>query len=477
MALFYLIKYSPDDTFPFTPDISLAYLAAAVKEAGHSCKVFDYNPLTWDKEWLFRSIATDVPDVIGFKVVDSLDLLHSIDLAKVSKKLSPSSLIIAGGPHITLCDEAIFKVTDAFDLLVIGEGEMALVELGEYLEGERGLMDVRNIVFRENSSIIKTEIRPIDDLNSLPLPDWGLFDLESYFPILKISMQRGCPFHCSFCVSDHLWGGVRRRHLDSILEEIDIMMERYGVTSFSITDPTPNPDLLTGISEHIERNSLPFRWYSYGHVGILRKIHYKKLARGGCRTLIYGIESGDPKILKMIGKGFSPDDVTPSFSYAQEEGIRVLASFIIGFPGETKESLRKTIQLISNSHPDEFSLDPFKLQPGSPIALNPDRYGVRLDPQFKERYALGRKDYWMMDRVPGDLWISFWWNRLFKYMGRLDISRMNLSLHYTGLLAPLIGIKEKEFLKEWNSIWNGNRSDLRAIKRLISRCWEGVFNA
>jgi len=469
------MNYTPGNWFPFIPDLSLAYLAAALKRAGHLRKVFDSNPLTGGKDRFFQSIKKDVPDVIGFKITDNSCFSSTVEMAKVARKISPSSLIIAGGPHATLCQESLLEVTDVFDLAVIGEGELTLVELGDYLDGGRDLKDVRNITFRNGGKLETTENKPIENLDDLPLPDWEVFDLENYFPMLMISMQRGCAYNCSFCVSKYLWSGVRRRSLDSVRNELDTLAEKFEVFRFCLTDPTPSVGLLLQVCDYIEKKGFPFIWYGYGNVGAFKKVDYERLSRAGCRALLYGIESGDSDLLKKMGKNFSLSEVAPSLRQVQDAGIWTLVSFIAGFPGETTESMTSSLELIAECRCDEFSIEPFKLQPGTAIAQHPARYGVTLDPDFREKYAVGNTDNWKIGRVGGTRWGRFWFNRYHRRcqsIEGIDMNRFKLTLHFLALIAPLLDMKEESLLKLWRTIWNPDNPDLTAIKEVIAGCWK-----
>ncbi len=472
MALFYLINRRPDDIFSFDPDPSMACLAAAIKGAGHDCEVYDYNPFSWNEEELFTAVAARKPDIVGFKIVSHLPLSACIELAKSIREASPTSVIIAGGPHVTLCGEAIFEITDVFDILAIGEADRTIVEIADYVEKKRELACVRNIIFKDAGRVVKTEIKYIEDLGELPVPDWSVFNLENYFPIIPISTQRGCIHHCSFCVSQHMWGKARKRPLQSVLDEIDTVMKRYGAVSFYFTDPTPDVGFLNGICDFIIRNNLPIKWFAYGHIADFKKLDPARLALAGCKVLLFGIESGDPRILKMIGKGFLPQDVKPVFDRFRKEGISILASFISGFPGEMQESVSMMLKLISESYPDEFVVEYCKLQPGSPIANDPDRYHITINGDLTKNYAAGNELCWEIDGMPAPLWIKSCWDRFEKMKGNFKLPVQEISLHLTRLLAPLVGMRENDFLEHWCKIWN-EKPDLPAIKALIEKSWEG----
>ncbi|MCX8205479.1 MAG: B12-binding domain-containing radical SAM protein [Candidatus Nezhaarchaeota archaeon] len=474
MASFTLVYYCPSSPFPFIPDPSLAYLASVLKAAGHQCEVFNYNPLTWGSGKLLNHVGKKRPEAIGFKVVSQRDLKPTIDLAKAAKKASPSSFIVAGGPLITLGQEEVFKVTDAFDALVTGEGEAALLELSEYLEGKRRLEDVRNIVFRKGEDVVKTEVKLIENLDELPFPDWGVFDLENYFPVLSLTMSRGCPYRCAYCCANYLWGyRVRRRSLLSITMELDLMTAKYGCSSFYITDPTPDPGLLEGLSDYIYQNDLPLRWFSYGNVSTFKPSLFPKLARGGCRCLIFGIESGDPAMLKRMCRGYLPDKIAPLLRAAKECGIKVLCSFIVGFPGESKASLEKSLKLLSELSPDDWVVEPFTLQPHTPVARRPREYGIQLQPNWVKKFLLGEGNYYAINGVPSDLWLTFWdrkWRRMASSF-QLNWGRLCASTPWLSLLAPLIEMQEEELYRLLQQAQSSGAPDLEAIKDLIARCW------
>jgi radical SAM superfamily enzyme YgiQ (UPF0313 family) len=127
-------------------------------------------------------------------------------LAKKIHEIDKDVVIVAGGPQITMYREAVLRVTDAFDFLIYGEGEQAIVEFIEYLEGRRAVENVRNLIYSRNGVVMRTRPKLSQNLDMLPIPDWSIFQLQNYLPLFMMNFQRGCPFACSFCSHNYFWG-------------------------------------------------------------------------------------------------------------------------------------------------------------------------------------------------------------------------------------------------------------------------------
>ncbi|TKJ32910.1 MAG: hypothetical protein CEE38_22065 [Planctomycetes bacterium B3_Pla] len=477
----------------FVPDNGIAALASAIKDRGGDCAYFDLNAFHTSEEDFLSFVEQNRPNIVGFKLFQS-GFLHTNELAKQVRKVSPTSLVIAGGPHSTLYGEAIFQVTDAYDVIIVGEGERAIVEIGEYVTGERAQDEVRNSIWKINNEVVATERVWENDLDSLPLPDYDVFRLNEYFPIFLLNMVRGCPNQCAFCCHPYVWGRkcsnaelrgrsrsaikrtnvVRRRSFDSIRSEIELYRMKYGVRSFSIVDSTPDLPLIRKICNLICTSRPDIKWVGFGKIDLFDDQTYEMLGRANCKCLWYGIESGNEEMIVRIGKRYSRQDIFEAIARAHRNGIRTIGGFIVGFPGETERSLAETGDLACNLGLDAVVISPYLLQPGSPIALSPEKHGIRLDadwmvrsmcvPENEEPHEV---DFYEIDGLRN----VQWWERfraVSDYPG-WDFDRQIEAYELATLIGEQLGLEPDEFMKEVDVILK--KQDADSLHALIGKAW------
>jgi len=475
------------------PDLGIAYIASILKESGYKCKFFDLNLFEINEEQVLEYIAKNKPGLVGMKLWGN-GFLSLIELAKKIKKISPKSVIVAGGPQVTLFKEQIFDIARSIDFLIYGEGELALKEFIEYLNGKRTLRDVRNLIFKENGNIVRNQMRLIRDLDSLPLPDWSVFSLDKYFPLFLINMKRGCQFQCAFCSHNYFWGReiedevlmgkdleyirsynvVRKRSWNSIKQEIDRNLFKYNVAMLEIVDSTPDIELLTKFSEYVINKKIPITWASFGRINYYNEDTYKKFSDAGCSALWYGIESGNKQILEKMGKTYGEEEIKRDISLANKYGIKAICAMIIGFPGETEKTLDDSISLMKEINVYTKVTIPFFLQRGSPIAFKPEDYNLRIKDSWikdalkpwteKEPHEIS---YYTVDGIPSRECIQKFEKRA-KYKNWVD--KRNLSeTEILVLLSNYVGMDALSFGKKINNAID--HKNIKGLNSAISEIW------
>jgi radical SAM superfamily enzyme YgiQ (UPF0313 family) len=327
-----------------TPNIGLAYVATYARERipGSEVKVFDRPLVGFQDEDYVRILEDFRPDIVGLTAqsFNVPDAFHMFDLAK---RFNPQILTVLGGPHgITMPDLTFFEAGGSLDVIVGGEGEPSLEVIAQgNFTGPR-IISVPNV----------------KDPNSLPPPDWSMFDYENYAlapssrlgrrtHIYNITIKRGCPYQCTFCKGDYLGTKSRARTSDHVVAEIKRNMEERGAEYFYITDSsfTLRPeevrelcDLLidTGIAKHIA-------WKTATRVDLADPITFQKMYDAGCEVLFFGLESGVNETLKRIKKNIDLEKVGTSVKMASDIGLRVTGSFIAGLPGDNIENVERSI--------------------------------------------------------------------------------------------------------------------------------------
>ena len=288
---------------------------------------------------------------------------HYTPVQKVLKKIrkiEPNAKIIGGGPHFKSkgCIEDALK--DDWDHLVSGDGEYALLDI---LSG------------KTNDKVVYGA--PIMDLDSLPFPDWDKIDINKYsFPLgdglrcVNIFTSRGCPFNCQYCGSAKT--KLRERSPEKILEEVDILVNKYGFNSLMFADDTMSMNkkrfysILSGLEEY------DLKWRSLIRASTIADDGLERMKRSGCVELGPGIESGNQKMLDLIKKKSKVEDNIRFVRRCEEVGITCVPSLIIGLPNECLETINDNYEFIKKSKPSAFAWNIFFPFPDSPIFIEKD---------------------------------------------------------------------------------------------------------
>jgi radical SAM superfamily enzyme YgiQ (UPF0313 family) len=290
------------------------------------------------------------PQLVG---ITSVTLNHHIasGIAEVVRKCDETVPIAMGGPHVSFEIEGSFRDLAALDFIGIGEGEHTMVDLARALEGRMDLRDVRGLALRDRESgrVVRTPARPLeDDLDELPPPARDLVPLARYLAFdshASVVTSRGCPYECIFC-SAPAWTGrkVRYRNPSLCVDEIE------GLASLGFTEITIEDDLFTLYRKHflavcgeLIRRDTGIRWNAFSRVDTITPEIVETMARAGCQAICFGVESGNQEMLDLVKKNSSLDKVREAMRMTQAAGINALASFIIGLPGETEDTLRRTV--------------------------------------------------------------------------------------------------------------------------------------
>ena len=389
----------------FIPDLALGYLSSALKQEGYSCELLNLDLPENSPQDLFEYLERRKPDVLAVKLLRT-GFPRLIEIVEEAKKVSPTTLIVGGGPHAQVCREAIFEFTDAFDALLTGESDRAIVQMVEVAHGERSLHDVENVLFRNgNGGFVKKPTTVIPALDELPLPDWGLHDLERYFPIFPISARRGCPYACAFCNYNYVSSRentqtrmtedgtvrvarkvpTRKRSLPSLQQEIQHGM-RHGVRLFGLVDATPDIRLTSDLCDWLIDSDITTCWTSFARIKSFDRI-LEKMARAGWVSMWFGIESGSEKILKRMNKTYTVEDIRHSIGIAHRAGIKGIGAFVMGFPGEDETTLAETFKLAHELPLGGLVFSPYALAPGSIVAEIPEAYGVKPHEGWIKKYT------------------------------------------------------------------------------------------
>jgi anaerobic magnesium-protoporphyrin IX monomethyl ester cyclase len=376
---FYPISETP------SPPLGLAYLAAALEEAGVEVRVLDLVVTPYSVEILGNLLDDFQPGLVGLTAV-TMTVDHAMTVVGDVKRHRPQTVTIMGGPHVTFSAAQTLKACPSLDVAVLGEGERTIVELVRQVAAGSGFENVPGIAHRVAGVARFTPPREfIADLDSLPPPARHLLPLGRYRALgMPISMTttRGCPHQCIFCVGRKMVGAkVRYRSPRKVVDELEAI-GRLGFHQVNIADDlfTADKGHCAAVCEEILRRGLKIRWTSFARVDTVSEEILSKMKAAGCTAVSFGVESANRAILKTIKKRITPEQVVAAVRMCVRAGVTPLASFILGLPGETPETIQETMEfgrtlkelgLLYGFH----LLAPF---PGTDVRERSEAYGIRI---------------------------------------------------------------------------------------------------
>ena len=341
------------------PPLGLLSIAAYMLEhTDHEVTVLDMPAVEMDMKGLGRAIEEIRPEVVGVTCLTNI-LYDSLEVARTVKSAVPSVPVVLGGYHTQLYPEETLSQPEV-DAVVLGAGEIAFTKLVDGLAGTGAIPRIPGVLSKEHPvGDAAGEIQLIEDPDSLPLPARHLTPFRKYYSATSVSPPTtvlvtsfGCPFRCIFCNTS----GFRKvvsKSPKRVVEEMSSCVA-LGIREFTIQDEnfTLNRRRVTAIAEEILNKRLDVVWSFKARVDQVDRELLRMVRRAGCVSVHFGVESGDPDILDLIRKDTAPDRALDTFRTAREEGLETTAAFMIGFPGETEEQIRRTIDFALKVDPN-----------------------------------------------------------------------------------------------------------------------------
>jgi len=350
-----VLLISPPKGFSPLPPLGLLYISAVLEENDIQTKVIDCPIENMGFDQIPSIIKKENPDIVGVASCTPT-ITFALKVLRMTKKVDKSIKTIIGGPHASAMPMDTIKNKEA-DFLVKGEGEVTTLELVKAIEKNKKVDKIDGLWWRKGKKIVKNKERgPIKDLDSLPWPARHHVPVEKYpsvliplrLPETQVMATRGCPFRCAFCAKEVFGSTVRARDPKKIVDEIEYLVNEYGIRGLFFYDDTLNlkPKWTMKLCNEIikrEFNDVGFKGQVRVNTPLINRELLKKMKQAGFYMLAYGIESGDPKVLDVIHKNITLDEVRRAVRLTNEAGIRALGFFMIGNIGENKDTIRKTI--------------------------------------------------------------------------------------------------------------------------------------
>jgi len=426
-------KYDLDILFVVSPSNARSeympfyflYLAGYLEKHGFRTDIVDPHEKSIEKNYniIIRKVKEKNPRYIGLAAFVT-DYNVITDLAKIIKKKS-SAKILVGNAHPSIAPQDFLYEGSPFDIVVRGEGELTLKNLLLEYDETKDNSHIRGIAYLEKGNIKINPNREFMNLNECGMPAYHKLDMEWYSKPSKylirriptscavIHTSRGCPYKCGFCASNAVWKAndttkentiVRKRPLSTVIEELKILQDTYHFDFFYIMDDTfgiKEKDIYE-FCEAYRQSGMKMLWAADTRCSCIRNEEIVRLMRdSGCIQLDFGVETGSQKLLNIIKKGITVDQIIRAFSLCKDNGVRTLANILLNLPEETEEDLAMTRKLLATIKPTCISVGVTQPYPGTEcynkflnVTIVTDEYHNlnRLSPPEEYRMSKHRLD-------------------------------------------------------------------------------------
>lgn len=375
----FLLETSGEDRYK-RPDesyhLGLAYLDAILKKEGYDVVTKDF---TQEKERDCLRKATEIirnfkPELIGISVM-SMTRVSTYKLIKIIKKIDKKIKVILGSFHPSIMYEQLL-LNFPIDAIVIGEGEETIKELVPALLNGKKLDKIKGIAFKKNKKVIRTKDRElIQNLDELPFPSHELFITPNRKKIWMLS-SRGCPNKCIFCCM-HVTsrGKFRTRSAENIIDELEHIKEKYPqIDSIEFSDDafTVSEERVIELCNEIIKRKIKLNFHCCARIKPSSYRMFKAMQDAGFTMINFGVETGSERMLKIIRKNITPEDIIETFKILSHfPKIKVCKFLMVGFPGENEESVKETIELSKKLNKiipmNYFYVSPVGVYPGTAI--------------------------------------------------------------------------------------------------------------
>lgn len=365
------------------PNLAAAQLTNFLRKTGVEAQYI--NLFQYEKEKLIDYLARD-PLCVAITTTFYVVNLPVIEIVEFIRKHNSRVKIVVGGPlianHARNYQGGDFKAALddlGADIYVIeGQGEYALSQIIRRLKEGGDLSLVPNIAYLENGAVRRTQVIPENNSLDENWIDWRNLSGEDLGHTIQTRTARSCAFKCSFCNYPTRAGALTLAGLETIELELDSINELGGIKNVVFIDDTFNVPLarFKEICRLMIKKRYPFNWFSYFRCSNSDEEAIELMAQSGCKGVFLGIESGSPAILKNMNKAATIEKYAKGMSLLRDNGILTFGSFIVGFPGETDETVSETIEFIKATRPDYYRAQMWYCENGTPIQKHRETYNI-----------------------------------------------------------------------------------------------------
>ena len=361
----------------YLPSLGIAYISAVAEKEGHEVSIIDAEIKDYSDEEIIDEISKLNLDVIGFQTFyNTID--SCLRLAQKIKIYNKDIIIVFGGIQATLFPEEALSNHNV-DYVVMGEGEIVFKNLLKHLYSRDEMSKINGLAYKDNNKVVKNPREEnIMDLDSLPFPARHLFPMGLYKSSgnlrgrrnLHVMSSRGCPFSCAFCESNITFGKTNRFHsTNSVIHELIILRDVYGADAIQFYDEsfTLNKERIFNLCDEMRKQKINLPWSCFTRVNLIDIDLLKAMKAAGCYQIFFGVESGVPRLLKLINKMHTLEQVKKALELTNRVKMQSTASFILGLPTETREEALQTIKFAKEIKPTFANFLLFCPFPGTDI--------------------------------------------------------------------------------------------------------------
>lgn len=327
-------------------------------DVDYQCKNADMNMFLPYFEQKLGEKDFSVYSLINISITDLSQIVPGLTLARLLKEKTDAKICL-GGNYIYKIAPDLKKIPEIFseycDFFIVGDGEIASVELAEYMCGKRNIGDVHSLVYAdENGNVITNETAPLLDMDNIYYPDFDCFDFGKYLapePVLPVQFGKGCYWSkCTFC---DFYTGQQKFDMKSVsraVDEVEFLVNKYGFKHFNFVDEAVPPAFYNAFATELIKRNLKIYYSSFVRLekaftaDVLRNMY-----NSGARYMMWGYESESPRIMELMNKGIDLSERKRILADSAKAGIWNVVTFLLGFPTETDEELQSTIDVIYDS--------------------------------------------------------------------------------------------------------------------------------
>jgi anaerobic magnesium-protoporphyrin IX monomethyl ester cyclase len=435
------------------PQLGIASIAASLHANNHHVKVLDFFLENSNLDNLLERIESEQYEMVGFSVYITTEI-KSFDYAKAIKERFPNIKICVGGPQVTLAPDNFDK--EYIDYVFLGESDLNILDLIASIQnGVEYPEDIKGILCNYNGKTLQgvRETYLVDDINALPMFDLEqYYDLSNYYPpihvqgnkVINIISVRGCPYPCTFCAVAAINGtSLRRVSNTRFVDNIELYIKK-GYDSFMIYDDTFTLDKKRAVEfcKEVIKRKLKIKWNCWSRVDRLDDNVLSYMKEAGCYLITFGCESFNEKTLQLLKKGYPVEQNLKGLALTKKHGILTSSSFMIGLPGETKEDILHTIDVVCKVALDFAVFPIFEPYKGTPVydECKVQGHWIKSD-KYKNRLLVEQDEVWEPYSIKRDE---------IEKLSRLAFQKFYLRAAYLfklkGIMSPLPSERKKRMI-------------------------------